>query len=309
VTPPPPAAAALVPGSEPRLLRAETAVAAGCQLAEGPVWDADRQLLLWVDILAGQVHTFDPLTGARTQFATGTQVGAVGLTRRGGLVLALRDGFALADAYGRGLTRLGDWRADSAAVRFNDGKPDPWGNFCAGTMQLTAAGPSGSLYRLSPDGAVTELVPGAAVSNGLDWTDDRRTFYYVDSATSAVDRFDCDPRTGALSGRRRFVQIAAGDGMPDGLTLDADGGVWVAIWGGGQVRRFTPAGALDVIVTLPVSKVSSVTFGGRDLSVLYITTAREDFTAADLLAEPQAGDIFRCTTGLRGRLPFRFAGA
>jgi sugar lactone lactonase YvrE len=293
--------------AQPRVVHAEPTAATGCELAEGPVWDAERQLLLWVDILGGHVHTLDPVTGARTQFGTGTQVGAAGLTTGGRLVLALRDGFAVANLDGSRLAPIGGLAIDAAAVRFNDGKPDPWGNFCAGTMRLTNTSPPGCLYRLSPSGVVTELLPGAAISNGLDWTDDRRTFYYVDSPSGGVDRFDCDPEAGALSGRRRFVDIA-GPGMADGLTIDADGCVWVAIWGGGQVRRFTPAGQLDMVVMLPVSQVTSVAFGGADLSVLFITTAREDFTPADRLAEPQAGDVFQCIPGPRGRLPFRFAG-
>jgi sugar lactone lactonase YvrE len=154
-----------------RELEAEVAVPAQCQLGEGPVWDADRGLLWWVDILAGHVHSINPSTGARTRFDAGDAVGAVGLTRSGGLVLALADGFALAGADGQDLTRVPGFSIDRTALRFNDGKPDPWGNFIAGTMARDETGnPPGSLYRLSPDGAVTELFAGVGLSNGLDWT-------------------------------------------------------------------------------------------------------------------------------------------
>ncbi len=292
--------------SGPRTVEAELAVAAQCVLAESPVWDGGRELLRWVDILGGQVHSVDPATGARGQFSTGKPVGAVGLTAGGGLVLALVDGFALADAAGERITRMPGLVTDERAVRFNDGKPDPWGGFCAGTMQWRDGGQPGRLYRLAPDGSISELLTGVAVSNGLDWTDDRRSFYYVDSPSGGVDLFDTDPASGALLRRRRFVDIPAAQGSADGLTIDADGGVWVAVWGSGEVRRYTPAGRVDTVVRLPAREVTSVAFGGPDLSVLYITTAREHLTAAERAAQPHAGDIFCCRPGVSGRPSFLF---
>jgi sugar lactone lactonase YvrE len=307
----------------PRELHADVAVPAGCELAEGPVWDADRQLLLWVDILPGDVHAVDPATGTRSQFSVGVPVGAVGLTTGGlttggltagglatggGLVLAVVDGFARCDADGQHLTRLPGPATNPAAVRFNDGKPDPWGGFCAGTMRWRNGTEPGSLYRLGPDGTVTELVTGVGVSNGLDWTDDRRGFYYVDSPSGGVDLFAADPDTGALSGRRRFADIPGQLGCADGLTIDAEGAIWVAVWGAGEVRRYLADGRLEAVVRLPASQVSSVAFGGTDLGTLFITSAHEDFTPAQLRAEPHAGDIFCCAPGVTGRLPFRYAG-
>lgn len=293
-------------GSAPRILDAELAVTAQCVLAESPVWDADRRQLRWVDILAGQVHAFDPATGAHSQFSTGVPVGAVGLTTGGGLVLALVDGLALADIAGERITRIPGLVTDERAVRFNDGKPDPWGGFCAGTMQWRDGGQPGCLYRLAPDGSVSELVTGVAVSNGLDWTDDRRSFYYVDSPSGGVDVFDTDPASGALLHRRRFADIPAAQGSADGLTIDADGGVWVAVWGSGEVRRYAPDGEVDTVVRLPAREVTSVAFGGPDLDVLYITTAREHLTAAERAAQPHAGDVFRCRPGVGGRRAFLF---
>jgi sugar lactone lactonase YvrE len=151
---------------------------------------------------------------------------------------------------------------------------------------------------------VTELFGGVGLSNGLDWSDDRRVFYYSDSHAGGVDAFDTDPDTGALSGRRRLAEVSGG--VPDGLTLDAEGCLWLAVWGSSELRRYTPDGRLDTIVKLPVSQVSSAAFGGTDLSTLYITTARENFTPADLAAQPHAGDIFACTPGVTGRPPFLF---
>jgi sugar lactone lactonase YvrE len=289
-----------------RTLGAEVAVPARCELAEGPVWDAARGLLRWVDILPGRVHALDPVTGAHRWFEAGDPVGTVGLTRGGGLVLALVDGFALAGHDGQDLRRIGEFTVDRSVVRFNDGKPDPWGSFWAGTMaRQEQGGPPCSLYRLSPDGAVTELLGDVSLSNGLDWSDDRRVFYYADSNSGGVDAFGTDPDTGALSDRRRFVSVSGG--IPDGLTLDAEGCLWLAIWGSGELHRYTPDGRLDTLVKFPVSQVTSAAFGGADLRTLYITTARENFTPADLREQPHAGDIFACTPGVTGRQPYLFA--
>jgi sugar lactone lactonase YvrE len=220
-------------------------------------------------------------------------------------VLALVDVFALTDHEGRQPRRIGEFTLDRAVVRFNDGKPDPWGNFCAGTCAWQEQGaPPCSLYRLSPDGAVSEIVGDVGLSNGLDWSDDRRSFYFADSASGGVDVFATDPDTGTLGRRRRFVTVG---GVPDGLTLDAEGCVWLAVWGSGELRRYTPEGELDTVVRLPVSQVTSAAFGGADLSTLYITTARENFTPADLREQSHAGDIFACTPGVAGRPPFLFA--
>jgi sugar lactone lactonase YvrE len=286
-----------------RVLDAEVAVPAQCQLGEGPVWDPDRGLLWWVDILAGHVHSIDPSTGARARFDAGDAVGAVGLTASGGLVLALADGFALAGSDGQGLTRVPGFAIDRTVLRFNDGTPDPWGNFTAGTMAWNESGnPPGSLYRLTPDGAVTELFGGVGLSNGLDWTDDRRLFYYADTNHDRVDLFDCDPDTGALSRRRPFVVAT----QPDGLTLDAEGCLWLAVWGSGELRRYTPDGRLDTVVRLPAWQVTSAAFGGPDLSTLYITCAWEGLTPAERTEQPHAGDIFACAPGVSGRPAFLF---
>jgi sugar lactone lactonase YvrE len=295
-----------------RVLEAEVAVPAQCQLGEGPVWDPDRGLLWWVDILAGHVHAIDPATGTRTWFGAGDPVGAAGLTSDGGLVLALVDGFALAGADGQDLTRVPGFSIDRATLRFNDGKPDPWGNFIAGTMAWDESGnPPGSLYRLSPDGVVSELFGDVGLSNGLDWTDDRKLFYYADSTSGRVDLFDTDPDTGTLIGRRPFVTVPEADVtpgvVPDGLTLDAEDCVWLAVWGTGEVRRFTPAGQLDIVVRLPASQITSAAFGGPDLATLYITSAWEGLTPAERAGQPHAGDIFACTPGVTGRPPYLFA--
>jgi sugar lactone lactonase YvrE len=286
-----------------RRIDAELVVPAQCELAEGPFWDAERGLMRWVDILRGQVHALDA-AGQHTWFGTGDELGTAGLTLDGGLLLALSDRFARSDSDGQDLRPVEGFTLDGATFRFNDGKPDPWGNFWAGTCTLADKGPPCVMYQLSPDGTVTELFGGIGLSNGLDWSDDRTAFYFADSHAGGVDVFVTDPATGALSGRQRFAEVSGG--LPDGLTLDSEGGLWLAVWGSGELRRYTPDGQVDVVVSLPVTQVTSAAFGGPALDTLYITTARENFTPADLAAQPHAGDIFACTPGVTGRPPFRF---
>jgi sugar lactone lactonase YvrE len=302
-------------------LSADIAVPSQCYLAEGPVWDPVARLLRWVDINPGHVHAFDPVAGAHARFtaagadgpavprADAVPVGAIGLTISGGFVLALVDGFAFGpaqpDASGDyPLTRVDGFRTDRSVTRFNDGKPSPWGDFWAGTMPWAEGGPSCALYRLTPDGRVTELLDKVGLSNGLDWSDDRTRFYYADSMSGGVDVFACDPETGALGERSRLVTVEAG--TPDGLTLDADGCLWLAVFGTGEVRRYTPSGDLDTVIGLPVDQPTSIAFGGDDLSTLYITTARENLTPAQIALQPHAGDIFACTPGVAGRPPNLF---
>jgi sugar lactone lactonase YvrE len=164
------------------------------------------------------------------------------------------------------------------------------------------------LYRLEPTGHVEPVVDGIAVSNGIDWSLDGATMYYVDSLAHGVDAFSFDADTGALSERRRVAEIAPGDGVPDGLTVDSDGAIWVAIWGGWCVRRYAPDGELLLELALPVSQVSSCIFGGADLETLYVTSARTELSEDALAREPHAGSLFSFDAGVRGRPAFRFAG-
>ncbi len=293
--------------NRPLTLSAEVALPAQARLGEGPLWERDEATLWWVDILAARVHRFSPRSGTDDSFETGSPVGAVGLRADGGLVLALEGNFATADRDGRRLEAVTGFTVDTVAVRFNDGKVDPWGGFCAGTMDRSDERSRGALYRLGPDLAVTVLRTEVACSNGLDWTDDGRYLYYIDTPTRSVDRFAIDPETGGLRRRQRVVRLD-GPGMPDGMALDGEGCVWVALWGGGQVRRYTPGGRLDRVITLPVSLVTSVAFGGDHLDELYITTASDELSAQARRDEPHAGDLFWCAAGVRGRPSHRFGG-
>jgi len=283
----------------------EVAVEANARLGEGPIWDPGASCLYFVDILAGKVHRFDPAAASSTEFAIGQSVGAVALTERDDLVLAVRDGFARLDLRTGAVRMIALVEADRPDHRMNDGACDPIGNFWAGTMALDERPGAGSLYRLNRDNSVDTMLTPVTISNGLDWSDDSRTMYFVDSPTRSVDLFDFDPETGALSSRRPLVRIAREDGMPDGLTLDAEGCVWVALWGGGAVRRYGPDGRLDAVVRLPVTHPTSCAFGGPDFRDLYITSAAGHASDDERRRQPHAGAVFRCRPGPAGRPPLR----
>jgi sugar lactone lactonase YvrE len=275
-------------------------------LGEGPVWDARIGRLASIDIMAGRLN-LTAADGTTDSIDLPSPVGCLVPRSTGGWVAALADGFwAVADD---GATeRLVDVQSDRPDLRFNDGKCDPQGRFWAGTMAFDERAGAGALYRLDPDLGVRRMIAGVTISNGLDWSPDGRTMYYVDTPTRRIDMFDFDPESGSIAGRRPFATIAPVDGWPDGLTVDAEGGVWLALWEGWKVRRYLPDGSLEREIHLPVSRVTCPAFGGPDLAELYITTAREQLSEEQLAAEPLAGGLFRARPGIRGRLPTAFAG-
>jgi sugar lactone lactonase YvrE len=286
----------------------ELALDARAELGEGPVWDDRAACLYFVDILQGHVHRFDPATGAARTFDVDQPVGAIALTEGDDLLLAVRDGFARFDPASARVSMIAEVEADRVDLRMNDGACDRTGRFWAGTMALDERPCAGALYRLDADGRVEAMVRAVTISNGIDWTLDDRRMYYIDSPTQSVDLFDVDAETGAITNRRPFVWIPPADGVPDGLTVDSDGGVWVALWNGSAVHRYTPDGTLDRVVRLPVTHPTSCAFGGADLGDLYITTASIALDARAREQQPDAGGLFRCRPGATGRAPFRFRG-
>ncbi|WP_406460105.1 SMP-30/gluconolactonase/LRE family protein [Streptomyces sp. NBC_01622] len=267
----------------------EVAVRAEATLGEGPTWDAAAGRLIWIDILGSRVHTYDPATGARTVRVTEQHVGAAKPRVGGGLVLNLRDGVGLVDPDGEFR-----WlhREPVPGRRANDAAVAPDGALWAGTMRYDEAACGGTLSRITGDGSVRLVLDDVAVSNGTGWSPDGRLMYYIDSPTRRIDVFEY--ADGRVSKRRRFAEVEAGAGFPDGLTVDADGCVWVALWGGSAVRRYTPDGELERVVSLPVPLVTACAFGGADLTDLYVTTARVGLNsphpvAGSLLVVPGAG--------------------
>ncbi|MBQ1088031.1 SMP-30/gluconolactonase/LRE family protein [Streptomyces sp. B93] len=267
----------------------DVAVPAQAQLGEGPTWDAAAGRLLWIDILSSRVYGYDPSTGARTVRRTEQHVGAVKPRAGGGLVLNLRDGVGLLDP-DDGFRWL--HHEPVPGRRANDAAVAPDGSLWAGTMRYDEAPGGGTLSRFTGDGSVTPVLDDVTVSNGTGWSPDGRLMYYIDTPTRRIDVFDHED--GRVTGRRPLAEIEEGAGFPDGLTVDADGCVWVALWDGAAVRRYTPSGTLDRVLPLPVPRVTACAFGGPGLTDLYITTARVGLPsppppAGSLLVVPGAG--------------------
>ncbi|MFF8943327.1 SMP-30/gluconolactonase/LRE family protein [Streptomyces sp. NPDC014864] len=257
----------------------EAAVRAEALLGEGPTWDPATGRLIWVDILGSRVHTYDPGSGRRSVRTTGQHVGAARPRAGGGLVLNLRDGVGLLDPDG---TFRWLHRDPVPGRRGNDAAVAPDGSLWAGTMRYDEAPGGGTLSRLTGDGSADVVLDDVTVSNGTGWSPDGRLMYYVDSPTRRIDVLDHDGER--VSGRRRFAVVEEGAGFPDGLTVDADGCVWVALWDGGAVRRYAPDGTLDRVVELPVPRPTACAFGGTGLTDLYVTTARTGLPAPPALA-------------------------
>jgi sugar lactone lactonase YvrE len=282
-------------------MRAEQVTDAVAYHGEGPVWSERWGGLRWVDMFAGDMLSLAS-DGTITREHVGEIAAAIRPRRDGGAVLGVERGFALQDPDGTVESLPELW--DDENLRMNEGGCDPDGRFYCGSMAYDKQPGAGAVYRLDPDATVTVVLEGVTVSNGLDWSPDGSRAYYNDTDTYRTDVFDYDAESG-LTARRPFVEVPPDVGRPDGLTVDSDGGVWVAMNGGGAVHRYTPEGDLDVVVEVPARKVTACTFGGPRLDELFITTSREDLAPAD---DPLAGSVFRAEPGVRG-LPVReFAG-
>jgi sugar lactone lactonase YvrE len=279
-------------------MRAEQITEPVAYHAEGPVWSERFGGLRWVDMFAGDVLSLGR-DGGVSRAHLSELVAALRPRRSGGAVLGFARGFALQDPDGT-VEALPDIWSDPG-VRMNEGGCDPDGRFYCGSMAYDKRPGAGSLYRLDPDGSITVVLEGVTVSNGLEWSPDGSRAYYNDTDTHRTDVFDYDAESG-LTGRRVFADVAPA--RPDGLTVDSDGGVWVALSGAGAVRRYVD-GRPDEVVEVAARKVTACTFGGQGLDELFITTSREDLEAGD---DPQAGSLFRAVPGVTGLPAREFAG-
>jgi sugar lactone lactonase YvrE len=299
----------------PAQLAWEVVAETGAQLGERPVWDPNTNAVIWVDISTGNLHRFTPHSAGQHsagQHSAGQQdvvlgspgvpVGAAAPRAGGGYVLAAADGFRLTDADGlpEGPSLRPPGMPDDA--RFNDGACDQAGRFWAGTEAADMKSPVASLYRLDPDGSVTVMLTGIAESNGLGWSPDATVFYYTDSGEdiSRVRAFGFDLAAGTLGDEYDLIRFGPGDGMADGLVVDAEGCLWIAMWEGGCVRRYSPAGELLGLYPVPPSRPTCPGFGGPGLDELYLTTAWEGMTDEQRAAEPLAGHLLRARPGVRG---------
>ncbi|TFB97235.1 SMP-30/gluconolactonase/LRE family protein [Cryobacterium sp. HLT2-28] len=268
--------------------------------AEGPVWSDAWGGLRWVDMFAGDILSLDGDTVNRRN--VGPFVAALRPRASGGAVIALERGFALEDAAGD-LTRH-DPLWSGPGMRMNEGGCDPHGRFYCGSMAWDQRAGAGSLYRLEADGRVAVVQEDLTISNGLEWSPDGSLAYYNDTSTGRVAVFDYDAESG-LTGLRTFAEIPADAGYPDGLTVDSEGCVWVALYAGGAVRRYTPDGILDGVVEVGAHRVTACTFGGPLLDRLFITTSREDLVPGE---DSLAGSLFVADVGVTGRPVREFAG-
>ncbi len=275
-------------------------------LGEGPVWDEHRNQLVWLDLTGGVLHLYDPVTDTDDRASLGRTLGSAVPDGRGGIIIAADGGLFQLGQEGALQLLLTLDEPRTGAIP-NDSCCDPAGNLWLGTATMDETPEAGSLYRVSPSLIITKVLTGLTVPNGIDWSPDGQTMYFADSASSRVDAFTFDPSSGSLGEHHIFVSFGPGDGAPDGLTVDAEGYVWVALWGGWSVRRYHPAGQLDLAVRLSVAQVSSCGFGGPSLEDLYITTAAYGLDDKSRRAQPAAGGLFRYRAPVPGRpvQPFR----
>jgi sugar lactone lactonase YvrE len=287
----------------------ELVVDAKATVGEGAVWHARSRRLFWVDIHRRQVHVHDPAGEIDRVVDVGQMVGAVAPRHSGGLILAAEHGFASLDLETGQLASIADPERNQSRNRFNDGKCDPAGRFWAGTMSMDAVPHAGSLYCLDADHGVRHVLAGVTCSNGIAWSLDASTMYYIDTPTQRVDAFDYDVRMGQLTNRRAAVVVPEELGKPDGMTIDAWGFIWVALWQGRCLTRWDPrTGTLDQTVAIPAINVSSCAFGGENLDDLYVTTARFGMTGGQLAEYPHAGGLFRIRGAGQGVETFEFSG-
>ena len=281
-------------------MKAELFFDAKATLGEGPVWDAKTQSLYWVDILQKKIYLEKDCLAELDSY-----IGCLAPSSNGNLILGLQRGLSAFQVDSAALKNLAAID-EPATNRVNDGKCDPAGRFLFGTLDMNEKEASGALY--SFDGrTVTRLLSAIRISNGLAWSPDHKTFYYIDTPTREVKAFDYDVSNGQIANPRAVIHVPAELGWPDGMTSDTQGNLWIALWGDAQVTRWKPAtGELLDRIPVPALQTSCPVFGGRAMNELYITSARVGMSAADLQKYPLSGGLFKVTTRVEGMPTFEF---
>ena len=286
----------------------ELVVEKRARVGEGSIWDAAKQVLYWVDILSHQLYIYDPKSGENRTIETCQAVGTVVPRSSGGVMVALHNGFASVDLASEKITPFGDPERDIPANRFNDGKCDPAGRFWAGTMAFDSDPERGALYCLDVDYTITRKVEPVTISNGIVWSADEKTMYYVDTMLDNVRAYDYDVETGAIRNERVVVENQGG-GHFDGMSIDAEGMLWIALFQGAGVKRYDPnSGVLLRDIGLPMSQVTSCAFGGENLDELYITSAAINLDEAAMAQQPLAGSLVKIEPGVQGVSAFAYGG-
>ena len=284
-------------------MQPEIILDAQAELGEGPAWEATTETLYWVDILGKRVHYHHK--GENGYIQLDDMPGCLAPTKNGTLLVAARASILDLDSATATQTVIATV-SEHSNNRFNDGKCDPSGRFLAGSMNMDESTPSGALY--SFDGqAVTQLLSGITISNGLAWSPDHKTFYYIDTPTREVKAFDYDLSTGQIANPRVAITVPETFGWPDGMTSDAEGNLWIAMWAGAQVTRWNPhTGQLLEQIPLPAKNVTCCAFGGPEMDELYITSARKGLDKAGLTAYRHSGSLMRVKTKVQGMPTFEF---
>lgn len=287
------------------MMEAQRVTAPVAHHGEGPFWDSSRGRLLCMDVLAGEIVVVDSLGGLSRCKVPGRAATVVRRRRAGGFVIATERGLIGADDELSTFEPIAEL-IDDPDLRTNDGGCDPLGGFVIGTMAYDERPGAGAVYRVTPDHRIVELLSPVSISNGIQWSANGTRVYYIDTPTRRVDVFDVDLQTGAWSGRRPHIVIDTAPGYPDGMAIDEEDGLWVALWGAGAVNHYDAKGRLVESISVPgVTQVSSCAFGGDRRDVLYITSSRQGLAPGD---EPSAGALFAVPTSARGALTFEFAG-
>lgn len=269
-------------------------------IGEGPVWNHAEGALYWVDFIENQqILRYYPDSGKHEQFDTKDPVTAVAFRSSGGLIVSTTTGIAYWNSASKELEYVST--PLKPHIRFNDAAVDRRGRFWVGTVNTEdGTKPDGELYRFDPDGSIQSIDSGFTVSNGIGWSPDGHKMYFADTFNFQIYVYDFDPESGGISNRRTFVDFRDKKDLPDGLTVDRAGGVWVAFWGGWKVVRFDPLGRVDEEIRMPVANPTSCAFGGAYLDELYITSARLGLSDDELAEQPLAGDLFRVRPGVQG---------
>ena len=276
------------------------------ELGEGPVWCPRERALYWVDIRGQWLRRWVERGEQVTSWPMPEQIGSLAICDDGGILVALRSGVAVFDSMTGGFRKLVDFPGHGRTLRSNDGKCDRQGRFWVGTMQIETISATGKLYRID-HGVIETVLQEVKIPNSLCWSPDGATMYWADSLDRTIWAFPYDTETGGLGDRRVFATTDASE-VPDGATVDADGYVWSARYGGGRVVRHAPDGSVDRVITLPARQITSCAFGGANLSTLFITSATQNMDAAQLAAEAQAGHLFAVDVGVKGLREPRYAG-
>jgi sugar lactone lactonase YvrE len=286
---------------------AELVINSKCLLGEGALWDHRRKRLLFVDIEKHLLYLYDPVADKLRSIETGQRIGTVVPKQDGRLLVALEKSVAVLDLDTETAETVLEVEPDLPHNRFNDGKCDPAGRFWVGTMAMDMKEGNAGLYRIDPDYKIKRMLPGVSISNGIAWSRDHTRLYYIDTPSRKVDCFDYDHHTGDISQRRTIIEVPEAMGYPDGMTIDTEGCLWIAMFGGAAVTCWSPEERrLIASHPIPANNVTSCTFGGEALDELYITTARIQMTAEDSSKYPQAGGVFRFKPGVRGLPCYEF---